>query len=313
MYTLGPFAMTPGTPVGPLAIGRDVGSVQLHNDSPYRVYLAMQEIAPTATDSLQKQYAAVATPNAHPVVRLQPRAGSRAEQAPNAISDFKGTLWLMPTDPQAQLARTGGASTLAEVHLDVYAPWEEAPQAWANPRQVDITSQPRVIAVSMGVPALIARNVTVPAAGSDIALRTDALPAPFNVANVGQCNLYVYWFHMWIQSTGASVNADLTLFADIVNGGGTVITSAIIHNAFVFSTNSSSPVDRIDFYPAAAKVAPVSWNSGVGAAANLKWRLHVNTAAGGGIIGWDIGINADLANGVSPGTHGNFTPATGLY
>lgn len=147
MYTLGPFSMTPGTPVGPLQLGKDIGAIQIHNDSPYNVYVYPQAAAPSATDSLNGGYNGVATPFSHPVIRLQPRSGSPAEQQTNAIASFGGTLYLMPVDPQAALARNGTVSSLAQVHLDVYSQWETPPEAWANPRQMDLTSQPRVISL----------------------------------------------------------------------------------------------------------------------------------------------------------------------
>lgn len=174
MYTLGPYNLTAGTPVGPLTIGRDVGAIQVHNDSPYNIYLSASAAKPSAVDSLSGNYLEVATPNAHPVLRLQPRAGSPAEQAPNAISNFAGTLYLMPIDPQAALARNGTYSNLAQVHLTVYSPWEQAPEAWAMPRQMDLTSQPRVISL-VPDPWLNFRNQWAPGAAGNLSLVADVL------------------------------------------------------------------------------------------------------------------------------------------
>lgn len=152
--TLGPFTLSSSPAIVPGAafavpVNRAAQCIQVHNDTPDRLYFQFDGAQPTAITSMNGAYVGMAAPWSHPVIPVQRNAASARERALNAISDFQGVLWIMVVDPTAALAQSGAISTLTEIHIDVYLPGEAWPQSWAIPRQHDLTSQPRVITVPM--------------------------------------------------------------------------------------------------------------------------------------------------------------------
>lgn len=146
--TIGPFTTTTTPPiVTGQAFQVDIPlatvAIQVHNDTPFRLYVQFDGDKPTATSSVVVGgYDGMASPWAHPVIPRQQSLGS--------YSPFNGKLWIMVVDPTSVLAQTGSISTLAEIHIDCYMPNEQWPQAWAIPRQQDVTSQARMIALPPG-------------------------------------------------------------------------------------------------------------------------------------------------------------------
>lgn len=204
---LGPYSLSSTPPLVlntavAIQIDRSARAIQVHNDSPYLLYLAFDGQQPTALASMHGEYDASVGPWGHPVIPIQRTAASARERMLNAISDFTGTLWVMTIDPTGKLAQTGSVSQLNMVHLDVLLPGEAWPQAWAVPRQHDLTSQPRVVCVPMGLSHF---NTGQWAVG-------DPSPLVLQTANISPAQLAagtapIYLYYAQIYATSSTTNA----------------------------------------------------------------------------------------------------------
>lgn len=176
--------------------------------------------------------------------------------------------------------------------------------------------QVRVVSVPISPRLITQRGFGLTGAGQDIALEDDTLTN----TSPGQVIVYLYFCSFRLSTPGAATNwfADVTLFADLYRGGpppgGALVQSRIVHNIFCTSVNQSFgfQTSAHDFAPAVA-----SWTN-FGAFATpvdtVHWRFHVNNvAAGTPQAFWSLGFGVDLTNQITPGTHGNFTPNTGIF
>lgn len=171
--------------------------------------------------------------------------------------------------------------------------------------------QVRVVSVPLAPVAITARAQNL-SAGSDlgaalIGLGGSAIPTSLHA--------YLYFCSFRLGTPGAATNwfADVTLFADLMNGA-SILQSITLHQIFCASENQSFGFSTVphDFAPAvpasatfAAYVPPVT---------GVNFRFHVNTAGSGTPQGWyTLGVGVDVLNNGAPGTTGNFVPNTGIF
>lgn len=200
--------------------------------------------------------------------------------------------------------------------------WEyyETPGDLGQSTGVQMGLQPRNVNIPLSPFVQLARNTTVSPTNNDINLRTDGYGSsgvPKNSAGVPSANLYLYWakIRLLAPAAGNAVEADLTLFGDIMNGGA-VLQSVPMHvmivQSFVAAATASVFASWDDFTPATAVVNAFT-NVSIAAATGVRWRLHCNLAVGTCVASYSFGVGIDVVNGVAPGTHGNFTPSAGTF
>src|SRR5690348_12752248 len=103
-------------------------------------------------DSLNNQYDGVLAPGGRDTFYVQSRGASSAERSLNAMGAFTGNVWIMPVDRTASQANTGTLSTISDVWLSAYGPYDPPPPfPGGMPLNVDLSSQPRVVTVPMAL------------------------------------------------------------------------------------------------------------------------------------------------------------------
>lgn len=219
--TIGPFnstsspALVAGTALE-FSVNNQAVAIQVHNDSPYRCYIAFDGARPSSTVAQLGTYQGVAGPWAHPVILVRPQ-----------YSQFQGNVWLMPVDVTAPLAQTGSVSQLAEIHVDVFMPGDVLPQSWSMPRQQDVTSQPRTVVV----PTSLAHFYNNAWNGVGTSLVATLVPNATQL-DAGFAPIYLYYAHM----TPGAAASGVTVFAiqtDYRNSGGTSITTTELTRGMV--------------------------------------------------------------------------------
>lgn len=266
--TLGPYTtastpkIVPGTAFS-ITIDRAAQAIQIHNDSPYRLYFQFDGQKPTATNSMSGQYVGMAAPWSHPVLPVQRTAASGYERMLNAIRDFQGILWVMVIDPTAALAQTGTVSTLAEIHVDVYLPGENWPQSWAIPRQQDLTSQPRVVTVPMALDSFsfFTGRVTTPAAGARVQISPNLSINPSSFVSM------VFYLYQVVLTPGFNAGGaggmDCLVVLDCLDAAltpvGVLPFPITMLRQSLWWTAAAGPYDKLDWksnYPLGIEMSP---------------------------------------------------------
>ena len=143
---IGPLTLTVGQPFR-LDLAPDTAYVDIQNDSLNDVWVHYGETQPTDITNANKTW--------HRVVRRQHngllptvgyRGASAAERQTNTIGAFKGRIWLLAVSPGG-LAVTGTISGRSQVYVTPYAIGDALPSHSSLSTQMDLSSQPRVIAI----------------------------------------------------------------------------------------------------------------------------------------------------------------------
>jgi hypothetical protein len=234
--TLGPYtptstpALTPGSAFA-ISVPYPTQAVQIHNDSPYRIYLQIDGDMPTSATATNATYDGLASPWAHPVIPLQ-------RHKAGGYQPFNGVLWFMVVDPTSVLAQTGSVSQLVEMHLDCYFPDESWPQAWSIPRQHDITSQPRTVVV----PTSIAHFYNNSWNGVGTSLVATLVPNAAQLA-AGFAPIYLYYAHMFPRAAVSGIT-ECAIQADFRDGGGVSISTVeLVRGSVYYDTATHAATD----------------------------------------------------------------------
>jgi hypothetical protein len=312
--TYGPVALTPGT-AAHFQVPKNSVSAHIANFSRYflGVYFGTTPpVGSTATMLVQGQYHALIPPGDSPTLDIVGNYTQDPNLTPNNYIEFDGNIWLQPISIDTSLGLTGGSS-LNFATVTSYLSGEPTPASTSSSRIVDNSSQQRVVTLPIGPQSLTGGGSAPPTTGNDALLRTDALSA-LNIA-AGEVSMYLFHIEMVLQpSVVGFAFMDYSLQADVLNGAA-VVTTATFHRMAIesFLTATQDFYDRELFYPP-YPVAKTNVLFPVGAATAVRWKLHCNASGGvASTLHYDIGVAIDLANIVSPGTYGNFTPITGIF
>lgn len=274
--TIGPFnststpALSAGTAFA-FSINNDAIAIQVHNDSPYRCYVAFDGARPTASVAQLGSYQGVVGPWAHPVITVRTQGGG----------PFFGTVWIMPVNVTTFLAQTGSVSQLAEIHVDVYMPGDELPQSWAMPRQQDVTSQARSVIVPMSLSHFYQNTWS----GVGTTLVANLIPTADQIT-AGFAPIYLYYANVMPEAhTG---DTEFVIQLQWQTGGGVNVGSPFIFArglVFAHATNFTAtgwtfapvfPFGAVGSMPATAAQAAIQMANAGGTPISVAYTIAVH-------------------------------------
>ena len=234
MDTLGTFLLTPGTPqrvTGP----RYARWIAFRNDSPNYLYVMCGPNAP----------ASPASPGSYQKT-IPPYSGDNYDTYNNSIQLFDGQVYfyaLAPTD----LAGTGQLSNRQDLSIDAYDAEETPPQPYSGVgRQVDATSQQRVIALSATLDSgsyLKTGNVAPPAAGVTVKL-FDIAAALLIGGN--KYNYVTYTMALWPNDNGTAGGIDFTIqLASRTAADATIATATVARGQCYWGAANGIPMPYV--------------------------------------------------------------------
>lgn len=165
MQSFGPLTLTANV-LTQVSCSPASATVYIGNDSPYDVLVSFAVSPPPLVTSANgtADWPAVVQAFHHCVL---PTPGNIS--SPQGTT-FAGSVWLLPLDTRnVRLAQNGTVSATANAWVVACLPGEQPPDAYAAPRQTDMTSQQRVIALPVSafnfqgsyVPSASAPSTTV--------------------------------------------------------------------------------------------------------------------------------------------------------
>lgn len=297
---------TPPLVAGQLAemqVSQDALWIVFHNASvttDMLISLAPSRPNPTSTPGGDWSYVVPAGHSAK-----VPVPGTSATQT--AVAPYwKGTIWLCPINQSGQLNIAGQLPGIGNLWIMTFAAGETPVDFSASSLASSQVGQQRVITLP-AAPGLDFTKQT-PGSGADITLKT----TPLSAANIAASQVTGYVFYLSVScgvpAVSTQVGIDFTLWADILNGGGSALISTSLQDDVAFSGQGAAAsgnvtVQRYIFAPAAPHFVQLI---GAGAtAATWRWRLHVNGIVGAPTIFVTFGLEIDLINSNSPGVYGN--------
>lgn len=321
----GPYAATLGTII-PIGIGQDTASIQVLNDTEYDVLVSFANTAPSnKVNSLDGSWQFGALRHTNPVIPVQTPGTGPYEKAINAIGgSFTGRLWLCPTqNSQAKLALGGFSSTLSNIWVLTFAEGDAIPDSSSVSRQVDITNQPRVVAVPVA-PFLSTAGGFTNSLGSTYQNAGGILGSIVLGAYTGfalNINIYVYSVSAALEPQAAAqifqamniafgtIDNTNTLFGNISSPIWATFMSAVGTTAYTSLTPSFPLVASLTVpttgNPLPARVVPVILSSTFSAGGplpalwSLAWDYSVTSNVGpGGPFGGQAGTTPPFAGSV---------------
>jgi hypothetical protein len=153
---LGPYKLIVGT-VTHVKIPMDAVQVHIKNDSQFDLLVSFNPTQPTnITDSLDGTWNATVLRHTDPVIPVQTLGASALEKQLNALGgSYQGDVWISPLNA-INIASGGSSSGLQRVWLTTRGPYDPPIVPSANTRQVDLTSQPRIVSVPVGIQNFVA-------------------------------------------------------------------------------------------------------------------------------------------------------------
>jgi hypothetical protein len=312
----GPKALTPGV-AQQFRIAKNAVRVQVKNFSRYYlgVYFGSDFPQGGTASALAPGWHDVLEPGDKPVLEI---VGNYTQDY-RAIEGFSGTgftgdVFVMPISVDPNLGLTGGMSSNF-ASLTSYQSNENPPQSTSASRIIDASSQARYVAVPIATGLVNAGPTSLTV---DLVIRTDTLNAviPLSDATHYSINAYLYDFEMVpvVPAVGVFYSMTGALFADLMNGA-VVVSSAVMYQFYIWSDNIAAVIPGVKddrYAPAVPKVSTFTgaWPATLTA---VRWRLHPGAINGATNILWNIGVGTDLVNPFNPGTHGAFTPITGIF
>lgn len=220
---IGPLTLTVGQPYK-LSLDPNMNRVDVANDSPNDVYLYFGQVAPTAdlTNENNSWHALVRRQHNQTVPVAAYRGASAAERSPNAWGAFDGTVWLLAVNA-GQLAQSGTVSGRNQLFVRGLYPGDPAPVHSALATQVDLTSQPRIVHVPVGMLQWSAGNWN-PGSGDPF----DVLNLSWNADILAAQHAVVYFYGCSVMpAPGQTGSMGFSVEAQPVDSGGGNIGSPV--------------------------------------------------------------------------------------
>lgn len=225
---------------------------------------------------------------------------------------FTGDVWIYPYSPQ-MLASAGTVSQAQAVAVIAYDANEPVPQGGGGgmPRAVDLSSQPRVIAIPIAAPSYT--NSWSPAnAGDNQPIFTFGLSAN-NKAN-RKCAPYVYGIQMTPDIAASTTGGDIALRCELLDTNDNVLQTTDVWRCFLsWGGNNAQGGQQgpgAGVFPfAAIRANGFSWAQGVDAQkVRFRWWCYSVSTPGTAVpLHWFVMCDLDVNNYVTPGTIGAFT------
>lgn len=260
------------------SVPAETQAIYVQNYSKLTLLVSFAATAPSATDSLNNEYDGVLAPGGRDTFYVQSRGASVAERSLNAMGAFTGNVWIMPVDRTGALVNTGSISTNSDVWLSAYGPYDPPPPfPGGMPLQVDLSSQPRVVAVPIGLSHFYTNDWAL-IAGHTPAVSVLATWIPSSAQLAARvCGMYFYyaWLDVQYNSTGTEAivfnleiqwrtAAGTAVGAAFVIAKGTIVSSTTSGDHWKLSP--AAPFAAIGAIPATAAKVDVQinfWNGAV--------------------------------------------------
>lgn len=290
--TIGPTAPTDKQPFQTM-VSTETVAVYVQNKSRMTLYVAFQDVQPTAQDSSGGQYNAVVLPGHQALIPVQSRGVSGRERSLNAMGAFTGSVWIMPRDYTGTNATSGTASSLVGIFVSAYGPYDPLPVTAVDQPVIDLSSQPRVIAMpSSGEISVTGQFVPSTVPQDAVIVNQTGVGGIIQTTGI---MLYIYSFTVmpaWAPNLGA---AQVKLRAQPVDILNTPIGAAVDMLTFVVTVAQAPLANQFTstgfiFTPAAPY--PVSIGQRPGARAI---NILLTLASGFGVT-LDYNLNLGIAN-----------------
>ncbi|HEX5548487.1 MAG TPA: hypothetical protein VFX24_13840 [Ktedonobacterales bacterium] len=284
--TIGPLTAVSGSVLS-YTVPPETQAIYVQNYSKLTLLVSFAATAPTAMDSLNNQYDGVLAPGGRDTFYVQSRGASSAERSLNAMGAFTGNVWIMPVDRTSGLVNSGSISTNSDVWLSAYGPYDPPPPfPGGMPQNVDLSSQPRVVAVPIGLSHFYTNNWSLAAGHVPlISLLATWIPTPAQLA-AGVCGMYVHyvWVDCAYNGTG-SMSFPFDLEIQWRTSGGAAVGSAFViaRGTLVSATtsgdhwklNPAAPLALVGQIPPTAAKVDVQINFSSGAVVAVGGTLGV--------------------------------------
>lgn len=308
MSSYGPYTATAGT-VTQVTIPGDSDRVRIQNDSPYDVLVSFAVAKPNVATSTNGDWQESVLAWHHATMEIP---GQAHVVTPLGTGTFNGSVWLLPIN-SGSLALTGTTSGRSNLWVSAFRPGEMASDVYSAPRQQDMTSQPRIVSVPIGLPFGVA----------GIWRTTDANPfqiAAFGLSAAQKTSLaapvYLYYANLTPEgSAGAASGFDVVIQAQPQTAIGANLGSPIVLARGGVQYNSATAGLNVPWVCAPAW--PIGNPSVVGIGGGLPagttqiaFQLYspVGTRFG---LNYTIAVSMDLSNTVYDGDIGNQTYSGG--
>lgn len=247
IYTLP--TLTPGV-WAKLQLAADTAAFMFKNDSVYDFLLVFGgTLAPNFQTSPGGQANAFVNALEYPVVYVQHPGASAYEQQLNAVGAWDGNLWYLCQDNTGGLATTGTISGRIVVNVQTYGPLDPVPPSGqAVTRQVDLTSQTRLIHIPMTPFACYswADNATT---GNDYS----PFPATVALTNPSTdtgCVVYLYGASVAPQTTAGNLSFAINLiFRDFTTPATILGTADLVGGSVLWTANGGYAFVYTPAYP----------------------------------------------------------------
>ena len=245
------------------SVPKETQAIYVQNYSKLTLLVSFAATAPTATDSLNNQYDGVLAPGGRDTFYVQSRGASSAERSLNAMGAFTGNVWIMPVDRTASQANTGTLSTISDVWLSAYGPYDPPPPfPGGMPLNVDLSSQPRVVTVPMALDSFsfFSGRVGFPASLASVQFGP-SLQLGVNIP----VSMVFYLYQLIITpgfDAGGAGGMDVTIQVDCQTSGGASVGFPFPITMMRYSlwwAAAAGPYDKIDWkspYPLGVEMSP---------------------------------------------------------
>lgn len=206
MRAYGPFAQTPGNIIH-VQTAQNQTDCFIKNVSPYDLWISFDPMQPPVipfSSQIQLPYV-----ESIPAFHALPVGLPRGDDYP-----WAGNIWLLPQAPGG-LSVTGATSPRANAYITTYEKNDKIPQAYAEARQADITSQQRVVTlpISDGGSDRVVGAKNCPS-GTGVSVDLDAVSWTVNNLIGNSMVFYFYWWDIGLTADATAagfINASLNL------------------------------------------------------------------------------------------------------
>jgi hypothetical protein len=252
--TYGPLSLTTNT-ITPVSVPNSSTFVYIGNDSPYDVLVSFLPSQPPVSTTAVGDWTGVVQAFHHgnfptPANLQSPLGGG-----------FTGRVWLLPLDTRsAGLSTTGSISALANLWVIATEAGEQPPDAYAAPRQTDLSSQPRIVAVPPSTAQTMTGEATFTAAGqvyTPIGAVVAAPPSPATQFD-GATTIVVYLYSLHFVCSAAILKYRLRLVC-------TDHASVVLSNSDMFYGQCSTTMPNVftPYFPFSYAFAPPATTTNV--------------------------------------------------